>query len=253
MRRRRIPRCAPGLLLALCTGLATAQPGAEVEPITVHFHNRPPYMLPMPDGSPAGITGSVAKAAFAAARLPVRWAETPAARQLLLIEANGGRDCGIGWFRNAKREQFARFTAPLYRDLPWAALVGPRVPLQDGVALAQLLSNRELRLLVKDKYSYGGELDGRIAQFPGETVTTTGDWMQVLGLLRLSRADFMFASHEEAQYLLASAGPAAEGLRIVTLAGAPPGEFRHLMCSRRVSEDEIAALDVALAALKRGR
>jgi len=253
MLRRRCHRTGAGPLLALCIGLASAQTVPEPEPITVHFHNRPPYMVPMPDGSPAGITGSAAKAAFAAARLPVRWAETPAARQLLLVEANSGRDCGIGWFRNARREQFARFTAPLYRDLPWAALAGSRTPLQDGVGLAQLLASRELRLLVKDKYSYGPELDGRIAQFPGETVTTSGDWLQALGLLRLARADFMFASHEEAQYLLASAGAAAEGLRIVTLAGAPPGEFRHLMCSRRVSEEEIAALDAALTTLKRPR
>lgn len=232
-------------------GLARGAAATDAGPISVHFHNRPPYMLPLPDGSPGGVTGSIAKAAFAAAGLPVHWMETPAARQLKLIEAGTGRDCGIGWFRNPQREQFARFSAPIYRDLPWAVIVGPRFALADGSTLDQLLRAPDRKLLVKDLYSYGPELDARIAQFGGEKVTISGDWTQILGMLRLGRADYMFASQEEGQQLLATAGGAAEGLRLVTLADAPPGEYRYLMCSKQVSEAEIAALNTALAGLRR--
>lgn len=240
------------LAAALC-GLVTSAAAADPEPINVHFHVRPPYMLPLPDGSPGGVTGSIAKSVFIAAGLPVRWMETPAARQLKLIEANAGRECGIGWFRNAQREQFAQFTSPIYRDLPWAIIVRPHLDIAAGTTLSQLMQGRDRKLLVKDLYSYGPELDARIAQFTGEKVTSSGDWAQILGLLKLGRADFMFASQEEGQHLLATSGAAAEGLHLVALADAPMGEYRYLMCSRQVTEPELAALNKAIAALRRPR
>lgn len=247
----------PGPVRTLKTGaLAWALAGAcalaaEPTAITVHFHFRPPYMVTQPDGSPAGLTASGVKQAFEAINQPVRWVETPAARQLMLIEANSGRDCGIGWFKNPQREAFARFSAPIYRDLPWVIVAGKQFKLTHGATVAQTLAGKDTRLLVKDKYSYGAELDGKIAQFGGERLTTSGDWSQMLGMLSLARADFMFASHEEADYFLESEKASAAGLRVITLADAPAGEFRYLMCSKQVQESELASFSAALSAARR--
>lgn len=235
-----------GLLLAL--GLLGSVAGAQsVEPITVHFHVRPPYTVAQADGSPTGITGNPVRQAFATSGLGVRWQETPASRQLVVIEGNTGRDCGIGWFKNPQRERFARFSAPIYRDLPWAVITSRNFRLGGNASLAQVLAATDMRLLVKDKYSYGAELDRKIAQFGGEVVTTTGDWAQIIGLLSLARADFMFTSHEEAVYVVNSEKGLASGLKLLTISDAPPGEFRYLMCSKQVSEAEMQALNAALA------
>ncbi|HEY8877756.1 MAG TPA: transporter substrate-binding domain-containing protein [Roseateles sp.] len=226
---------------------------AQQAPITVHYNNRPPYLMPQADGSVEGLTGSVAKAAFITAGLPVVWRETPTNRQLLLIESGSGRDCAVGWFRNAQREQFARFTTPIYRDQPWVVIAGQHYPLPNNATIAQILAAKELRLLVKDRFSYGADLDGKISQYTGETVTTTGEWPQIIGMLIRSRADYMFASQEEAHYFAASADGVAAGLRVLAIADAPPGEFRHIMCSKKVSDADIAALNAAIAANASGQ
>lgn len=241
-------------IVVVALGLIGARvASAQQPPITVHYNNRPPYLMPQPDGSVEGLTGSVAKAAFGAAGLPVLWKETPTNRQLLLIESGTGRDCAVGWFRNAQREQFARFTSPIYRDQPWVVIAGRHYPLPNNATIAQILAAKELRLLVKDRFSYGADLDARIAQYGGQTVTTAGEWPQIIGMLVRSRADYMFASQEEARYFAASPDGVAGGLRVLTIADAPPGEYRHIMCSKKVSDGEIAALNAAIAANAVGR
>ena len=229
--------------------MAAAQP----LPITVHYNNRPPYLVPQPDGSAEGITGSIAKAAFSTAGLPVQWKETPTNRQLMLIESNTGLDCAVGWFKNAQREQFARFTAPIYRDQPWVVIAGRNYRLPNNATVAQILAAKELRLLVKDRYSYGADLDGKISQHAGQTVSTAGEWPQIIGMLIRSRADYMFASQEEAHHFASTAEGIAGGLRVLTIGDAPPGEFRHIMCSKKVSDADIAALNAAIASNAAGR
>lgn len=231
----------------------TQMAAAEQLPITVHYNNRPPYLVPHPDGSAEGITGSIAKAAFGAAGLPVRWKETPTNRQLLLIESSHGPDCAVGWFKNAQREQFARFTVPIYRDQPWVVIAGRNYHLPNNASIAQILAAKELRLLVKDRFSYGAELDGKIGRYTGQTVSTAGEWPQIIGMLIRSRADYMFASQEEAHYFASAAEGVAAGLRVLAIGDAPHGEFRHIMCSKKVSDADIAALNAAIAANAAGR
>jgi polar amino acid transport system substrate-binding protein len=242
------------VVVAVALGLVGARTAAaQQQPITVHYNNRPPYLVPQPDGSPEGITGSVAKAAFITAGLPVQWRETPTNRQLLLIESNTGPDCAVGWFRNAQREQFARFTVPIYRDHPWVVIAGRGYPLPNNAPLAQILAAKDLRLLVKERYSYGADLDGKISQYAGQTVSTAGEWPQIIGMLIRSRADYMFASQEEAHYFATAPDGVAGGLRVLNIGDAPPGEYRHIMCSRKVSEADMAALNAAIVSNAGGR
>jgi hypothetical protein len=56
----------------------------------------------------------------------------------------------------------------------------------------------------------------------------------------------MFAAEEEAEVLLAHAGAARGGLRIVRFAQPVAGEHRHIVCTLRVPDETITKLNSAI-------
>jgi hypothetical protein len=89
--------------------------------ITLHYNERPPYLVTTERGV-GGLTGDPATIAFERSNIPFQWNQTPSKRQIYLLQQNRGRDCLVGWFKNMEREEFAKFTLPIYRDKPQIAL-----------------------------------------------------------------------------------------------------------------------------------
>ncbi|SFV17391.1 hypothetical protein [Pseudoduganella namucuonensis] len=127
-------RCAL-LLGAWCpAGASLAEDG-----ITVYYNDRPPYLMLGKDGSVHGLTATPALQAFQAAGIATIWQRAPTNRQLVLLQ-EGGRRCAVGWFRNAARERFARFSKAIYRDLPPVALARADLPSPPRLRLGELLA-----------------------------------------------------------------------------------------------------------------
>lgn len=140
--------------LALLVLRVAALPAEES--ISLHYNERPPYLVSGADGQATGLTAEPAAAAFRRAGIPYAWVQTPALRQLKLLRENTGRDCLVGWFKTAERERYARYTLPTYRDRRIIALTGAgNSRLAEGGRLDAWLADPELTLLVKDGYSYG--------------------------------------------------------------------------------------------------
>jgi len=135
-----------------CSGLAPAlsEPTRRESPVTLHYIQRPPYIT-LSNGGLSGLTGLPSIMAFKNANVPFILKETPFARQLLLIERNSGQDCMIGMFKKPGREQFAKFSKPVYQDKPQILLTS--VSNADRFAafrsLEHAFSARGLVLLVK--------------------------------------------------------------------------------------------------------
>lgn len=229
------------LLLPLSIGVAqaaSAQP--PVSALTLHYQVRPPYSSARADGRIEGLVATPAADALARAGIPFSWKLTPSQRQLALIQSGSGRHCGLGWFRSDERAARGRFSAPLYRDQPLAALVRPEAALPTPATAATLLAAPHLRLLVKDGYSYGPLLDRLIAGAAAAPQRTNVDPPQMSQMLRSGRADWMIVAPEEAAVL------GGAGLREQTLADVPEGPTRHLYCSEDVPADWIQRIDRAL-------
>jgi hypothetical protein len=62
-------KCAAAVAASLLLAPLT-RPAEQI--IQATYSDRPPYLLPQADGSPAGLTGAPA-AAFKASGIPVRW------------------------------------------------------------------------------------------------------------------------------------------------------------------------------------
>ena len=110
-----------------------------------------------------GLTADPATAAFAGAGVAARWMRAPSNRQLALLQ-EGGQRCAVGWFRNAERERYAKFSRPIYQDLPLVAIVRDDFVFRGAATLQRLVAMRGLVVLVKERYSYGSYVDESLAK-----------------------------------------------------------------------------------------
>jgi uncharacterized protein (TIGR02285 family) len=211
--------------------------------ITLNYNERPPYLVPAADGSATGLTGTPAANAFKAAGIAVSWAKVPTIRQLAAVKETQGMNCAIGWFKTPEREQFAKFTKPIYRDKPWMVLANATFAVKDGAKLEDVLSAKGVRVLTKDGFSYGPYIDDLLAKTKPHLTVSNGSTSQMLQLINAGSVDFMFVSEEEAEYLVEQAGLSMKNFRQIRFPDMPKGGERYIMCSKNVPDDVMAKLN----------
>ena len=69
--------------------------------ITLHYNERPPYLVTTETGV-GGLTGDPTTLVFEKSNIPFQWEQTPSKRQIYILQQNSGRDCLVGWFKNAR-------------------------------------------------------------------------------------------------------------------------------------------------------
>ena len=238
------------LSLAAVATAAFLPAQAEHLPITIYFHVRPPYAEP---GAPVGVKGLLVSPVIKAmneARLEAQWIEMPPARQTEEIKRAREPACGLGWFKRPDREEFAVFTAAIYKDRPTvivarksdARFVAP-------VSLQRSFSDPRLKLLVKTGYSYGEIVDDWLRHYHPAAEESAGTNETMLNMVANNRSDYMIMAAEEADYLLERDAPLGDALRAIILSDAPEGEQRYLMCSKATPADAIARLNAKLVDL----
>lgn len=228
-------------------GAAAAGPSAA-EPIELYYFERPPYVAQRAGGADVdGLTATPAAQAFEAAGIAFRWVELPTMRQLVTLKDSPRAACAVGWFRNPEREQQFKFTRPIYRDRPTVAIA--RTDFQPaGATLAETLRAPRLQVLLKDGFSYGPLIDGMLAAARPERVVTSAETVSMVHMVAARRAQFMFAAEEEAAYLIEQAGVPATQLKLLHFTDLPPGERRHILCSKATPDELIERLNRAIGA-----
>jgi hypothetical protein len=230
------------ILLLLGSAIAHAD-----ESLLLYYHERPPYSSKQADGSVRGITADIVVHALQQAGIDYRWQDLPSARQFEVIKRNEGMSCGLGWFKRPDREAFAKFTVAFYRDRPTIVVARADDPRFAGPpTIDALFADKTLILLTKTGYSYGGDLDQRIAAAKPNRRTDASDNQTQLGMVSRKRVDYMIMAEEEAAELLKQPAFASADLAIYHAGNAPAGEFRYLMCSKSVPDAMIARIDQAI-------
>jgi polar amino acid transport system substrate-binding protein len=217
--------------------------------LIIYYHERAPYSAKQSDGSVHGITADIVTHAMSVAGVPYRWEESPSARQMEVIKRDEGPGCGLGWFKRPDRETFAKFSAAIYHDLPTIVLArGKDTRFTGKPSIEALFSDKTLTLLTKTGYSYGAEIDAKIAAQKPNVRVDASDNRVMLGMVSRERVDYMIMAEEEAKDLLSQADFADAGLAIYYLANPPAGEYRYLMCSKSVSDAVLARINQAITA-----
>lgn len=245
--RGSLPWLAVRLSLWLATtGAACAQAQVQPDQVGLMFYNRPPYMIAASDGSATGLSASPAEQAFKSAHIAYGWNRLSASRILEIVRENSVSACGVGWFKTEERLRFAKFSKTIYRDRPMLAVTPKKLVLESDITLRKLLANKEIRVLVKDGFSYGPALDAMLHNNRSKLISTQEEVVQMVQLIKANRADLTFLPEEEAQYLLEQAGFRADDFNLVRFPDAPQGEKRYIMCSKKVPDAFIRRLNAVI-------
>lgn len=234
---------------ALFCGVLVAAGAAQAQDvIDLHFYVRPPYMVLGGDGLISGLTADPARAAFDGAGVRFRLHQTPAMRQLMVIESGSGLDCGVGWYKTPEREKFGKFSLPLYRDKPTIAIARKQFKPEHR-SLAAVVADPAVRVVMKMGLTYGQDVLGAMANAKAHVQTVTTEPATMARMVASGRADLMFSPPEEAQFLVAAVEWAGEGLKLLAFSDLQESRTRHILCSKRVSDETLAKLNAALAKL----
>jgi uncharacterized protein (TIGR02285 family) len=235
--------------LAGLFGLLLAPAAHSNEALALMYYERPPFMMDSTDASGTvsvnGISADPSAAAMKAAGLPFRWHKFGAKRIMEIIQENSLAACGVGWFKTAEREQYAKFSRPIYRDKPWVALTPKKFTLPANTTIASLLTNKDNRILVKENFTYGG-LDLLMQKAQSTRISTTAEISQMVQMIKANRADIMFLADEEASYLLEQGGFRASDFNLVRFPDMPKGILRYFMCSKKVPDEVIQKLNAVI-------
>jgi hypothetical protein len=182
--------------------------------------------------------------AVEAAKVPFQWVECPSGRQIQMLKEHPGWLAALGWFRNPERETFAKFSVPLYQDRRMAVLARrDNARIEAAASVDALLRDPGLSLLVKQGYSYGEVLDGKIARFQPRSQVVTGENLNMIAMIEHRHADYMFIAPEEARAAIKASGFPEADIQVRALPRMPPGQKRYLLYSRAVDDATIARID----------
>lgn len=245
-----MPRIFAFLLVLLSTtaGFASGMNGAR--PITVYYFDRSPYYT-TETGQPEGFLLHLATSILRAAKIDFELQELPAPRILEAIRKSREPAVSVGWFKTADRELFARFSLPIYQDMPFRALFlksGKRPP--PGASTFEAMSFRDdITLGVIDTFSYGSVADKAISAMSSPPVRVSGTQEQLVRMLAARRFDYMLVNPEETATLARQAGLSRDDLIEVPLEDLPRGNFRYLMFNAAVDEQTVQAVNTVIKRL----
>ncbi|BHH83437.1 substrate-binding periplasmic protein [Desulforhopalus sp. 52FAK] len=230
-------------LLTLLSGPSFAQPTLQI-----FYEERPPYASKTDIHSVEGLTATPVANALSNVGIPFKWKKMPFKRQLVTIKADKKNVCGIGWFKKPGREEFARYSIPIYQDKPTVVLARNG---DDAVArhsdIKSLFSDNSITLLVKDSFSYGTFLDEHIEKMQPKTLTVissnTGEMLQ---MLLSGRGDYFLVAEEEATDFFQKKEFSASQFAFHRFPEMPQGNNRYLACSFSVQPEIIEAINVQL-------
>jgi len=215
---------------------------ARAGEIVLLYNERPPFIMAQRDGAVTGIVADAAADALTKAGIAYRWVETPTIRQFDAVKADTDTVCAVGWYKNAERESFGRFSAPLYQDLPPVILGRADDVRLRGRSLDTLFSDKSLHLIVKVGYSYGPVLDAKLAELKPTTEAVTQEAAGMAKIIGASHADYMIFTREEGEYFIRQPELAKPELALYAVDGMPQGEYCYLVCSHKVPESTLATL-----------
>lgn len=218
----------------------------QAAPLVLYYQEQRPYQMSYQDDV-HGLVADNVTLAMNNADIDFIWEEVPIARQLALIKGNTIKSCAVGWLKTPEREDFAKFTLPVYQDKPHVVVTrADNEVLTSGISLERLLDHLHLRLLVKSDYPFTPVLGTALKDKNALLTPTTTDNYSMLKMIHNHRADYCFMPEEEVADLLLFSNLNKADFKIVHIIDMPRGNNRYLLCSKKVNDEIIGRLDRAI-------
>lgn len=233
-------------ILAFSSSHARADSDA---PLLLLYNERPPFMETKPDGTAAGLFVTPVFGALAKAHIDVSVSLIPVARQIAMIQANQTAVCALGKYKTLEREEFAKFSQPIYQDRAVIGLAGRNFQSPANASLDDLLADPNLHVLTKQAVIYGAHLDGKLAVMKAQRVDVASEYSVLFRMIQSGRAELAFFPIEELTYRTTELGLPLADFRVLRFPELEPGEKRYMMCSKLVTDELLKRFNAALPAL----
>lgn len=235
---------------SLCFLFATLCFAHESCALEVLYLEFPPYYYTNKRGAPDGFLLNKTRAILRDAGVEGQFKSVPAKRIMQEIR-HGGGVVSIGWFKTSQREQFARFSLPIYSNLPLQILFlkKNRQLFEDMGTLDALMRSQELLLGCLDGYSYGAAVDERLKQGKPRIQEVVGGFPQLVRMLAAERFSYILIAPEEANALIEGNGLSPTSFQTQKLNDIPEGNQRYLMFSMDVPVDVIESINKVIGAM----
>lgn len=238
------------LFIAVLTFLFLPLESLQGEPLTVLYFKRPPYYETI-KGQPAGLLVELTRQIFEKAGITPVFKEVPPARIIREIKNPNKKVCSIGWFKNAQRETFAKFSLPFYQNQPLVVLTTwpqlHRFELHAGIK--EIFSDPSLILARIDSFSYGTIMDQWIKIYSPSSHGISSKQSLLPRLIMNNRASYMLAAPEEIPGMLQASGLDPGLFVAISKPDIPPGNKRYIIFSKRVEDGLIERINRSITPL----
>lgn len=222
----------------------------SAEDLTILYFKRPPYYETV-NGKAQGLLVDRVNQICMDAGVEPKFIEVPPSRILYYIEHSPNPYCSIGWFKTKKREDFAVFSLPFYRNKPLVVLTikDHQQRIEQHATIKDVFSDRELILGMIDSFSYGTVMDEWINNYSPRSHEISTNQISLPKLILNSRASYMLVAPEEIDGMIETAGLKPDLFVAVSKPDIPKGNKRYIMYSRNVNPGIIEKMDASIKKL----
>lgn len=217
------------------------------QPLGVLYFEYPPYYQTLPDGRATGLIVDLARKVFDKAGVDAEFRFVPVKRILHDIQT-GEPVASLGWFKTPEREEFARFSLPIYVNRPVGVffLREKEELFRPYETLEALMASGKCSIGRVSGLSDGPQIDAMLAKYPDRIVNVTADSVRLVKMLESGRFDFFLLPPEEIDALLQAAQISPEGFALKAMSDIPWGNSRHIIYSKTVDDALISRVDDAI-------
>lgn len=217
------------------------------ETLTASYLERPPYYYTR-QGRAEGFLMELSRKIFRDAGIEVVFEMMPPKRIMMEIKKADNFHCSVGWFKKPEREEFAKFSLPIYRDKPVVILTTKKQKqmFAPHKTLREVFSDKSLIMATMSAFSYGSYIDQLMEHVSPKTHEISSKQNLLPKLIMKGRAAYMLTAPEEVQTLVRSAGLNPDDFVSITMPDIPAGNRRYLMFSRGVSDEIVERINTSV-------
>jgi len=236
------------IILSLCAIDSWSYKG--VWKVRVLYFNRPPYYVFTKTG-PRGIIMDKVVRIFRKAGIKAEYVLSSPSRIILSFKRGERNICSPGWFKCPEREKFAKFSSPIYQDLPLVLLTSreEEIKFKGEPSIVDVFKNKDLVWGRISSFSYGNFVHKLYKEIGPRIIQIDGTQLDLVRMLKYKRFSYILISPEQVNYLVKSAGYDLKDFKIICLRDVPYGNKRYLMFSKDVLDKMIKQINLAIKSL----
>ena len=213
------------------------------EIITIYYDDTPPYFYEE-NGALDGETFKTAKNMFKLSSIEIRLQKLSQKKQILMLKNNREKLCLLGQFKKVKFSKIGKYTKPISRDTKIVGLSQKdNTQVKSGRPITILLNNRGQKLLRKKGVSYGNFIDQKLKILSPSTVYTNKNFDEMVKNVYKRKADYILITEQEAEYFIKKFSLDDKRFKVLKFLDVVSGNNRHLLCSKKVSDETIKKLN----------